>query len=164
MPYADDIARITQQEQELKLRAFDLNVAWEIGSLARTIALERGYKIAIEVRRGPATVFLTALEGTNQSSIDWLRRKANACAWFARSTYSTSLQLAHKQQTLARHALLDRDYAADGGSFPLFARDAGMVGSLTVSGLDQRADHELAVEVLCLHLQERYGDFSLPSQ
>jgi uncharacterized protein (UPF0303 family) len=156
-----DIARIAYQEIELALPRFNLEIAWQLGERARSLSVERGYRLAIEVRRGPATVFLTAMDGTTPSSVDWLRRKANTCAWFARSTYSTGLQLAQKNQTLARHALADRDYAADGGSVPLMVKDAGIVGSLTISGLDQRADHELAIEVLCLHLGRNYAEIKL---
>ena len=40
------------------------------------------------------------------------------------------------------------DYATDGGSFPLNVEGAGVVGSVTVSGLPQRDDHNLVVEAL----------------
>ena len=41
-----------------------------------------------------------------------------------------------------------RDYASHGGSFPLTLIGAGCIGAVTVSGLPQRADHELVVEAL----------------
>lgn len=36
-----------------------------------------------------------------------------------------------------------------------------MIGSLTVSGLAQRADHELAVEALCAELGHDYAKLAL---
>ncbi len=160
--YATDIAQIAQQERELQLPAFDLSIAWQLGSLAHSLAEERNYAIAIEIRRAGKTVFLVARNGTVPSQLDWLRRKANTCEWFGRSSYSTWLNLQQKQQTLSsRHALPDRDYAADGGAFPISVADTGAVGVLIISGLDQRADHELAVEVLSRHLGKNYEDLKL---
>jgi uncharacterized protein (UPF0303 family) len=50
---------------------------------------------------------------------------------------------------LERYGLAVADYAAGGGSFPLIVENAGIVGSITVSGLPQRDDHNLVVEALC---------------
>jgi uncharacterized protein (UPF0303 family) len=56
------------------------------------------------------------------------------------------------------------DYASHGGSFPLAVESAGVVGSVTVSGLPQRADHELVVEALCNLLGRDYAALRLPAE
>ena len=61
-----------------------------------------------------------------------------------------------------KFGLADADYAAHGGSFPLNVASAGIVGTVTVSGLPQRLDHELVVEVLCQHLGKDYASLALP--
>jgi uncharacterized protein (UPF0303 family) len=45
-----------------------------------------------------------------------------------------------------------RDYASHGGCFPLLLESTGCVGTITVSGLPQRDDHYLIVEVLAAQL------------
>src|SRR6266851_4222587 len=40
---------------------------------------------------------------------------------------------------------------------------AGIIGSVTVSGLSQRADHELVVEALCGEIGRDYADLALPN-
>jgi uncharacterized protein (UPF0303 family) len=53
------------------------------------------------------------------------------------------------------------DYATHGGSFPLSVAGAGIVGSVTVSGLPMRQDHELAIEALCFLLGRDYATLKL---
>ena len=48
-----------------------------------------------------------------------------------------------------------------GGSFPIRVQNAGLVAAVTVSGLPQRADHELVVEALCLELNQGYSALRL---
>lgn len=157
-----DIAAIRKQEDELQLATFSKAVAWEIGLLARTLAAEREHAIGIEIVVAGVPVFTTAFDGTSSGTMRWLRRKAATVAYFDRSSYGLWLQLESKGQTLAgRHALPDAEFAADGGGFPLRVVGAGLVGSLTISGLDQRADHEFAVEVLCRYLDREYVSLAL---
>lgn len=160
--YEADLTTIRRQEEELYLPAFSKDEAWKLGTLARALATERGHGIAVEIVAAGVPVFTTLLEGTVPGTTRWLRRKAATVALFDRSSYGIWLQLQSKGQTLAgRHALPDAEFAADGGGFPLRVKGAGFVGSLTISGLDMRADHEFAVEVLCRFLGKDYAALAL---
>ena len=162
MGLAEDMEQVARQERELVLPRLDAEVAWELGSSLRAMAVERGYGVAIDVRRFGQPLFYSALEGTTPDNVEWVRRKSNVVARLYRSSYAVGLSLALKKQTLEeKYGMFGTDYMAHGGAFPLTVENAGVVGCATVSGLPQRADHELVVEALCLALGRDYAALRL---
>jgi uncharacterized protein (UPF0303 family) len=162
MGVSEDLERIDIQERELVFPRFDEETAWELGSSLRTLATELGLAVVIDVRRFGQPLFYTALEGTTPDNVEWVRRKNNVVARFHRSSYAVGLRLKLKNETLQDQSGLPlADYATHGGAFPITVSGAGIVGSVTVSGLPQRADHELVVEALCGLLGRDYDAFKL---
>lgn len=162
MGVREDMERVALQERELVLPRMDMQVAWALGLRLREMAAERGLPVVIDVRRFGQPLFYTALEGTTPDNVDWVRRKSNLVVRFHCSSYAISLKLKDSgQMLLEKYGLPDADYAAHGGSFPLTVAGAGVVGSITVSGLPQRADHELVIEALCGWLHRDYAALQL---
>jgi uncharacterized protein (UPF0303 family) len=157
----EDIERVALQERELRLPRLDARVAWELGARLRSMAEERGLSVVIDVRRFGQPLFYTALDGTTPDNPEWVRRKGNMVARYHRSSYGMGLNLKIKGQTLEDRGHSIADFAAHGGSFPLHVEGAGIVGSVTVSGLPQRDDHELVVEALCAMLGRDYAALKL---
>jgi len=165
MGWIEDMEHIALQERELQLPHLDANLAWELGVRLRTMAKERALPVVIDVRRFGQPLFYSALEGTTPDNAEWVRRKSNVVARLHSSSYAVGLKLKQKNETLTEQQGLPlADYATHGGSFPLTVKGAGVVGSVTVSGLPQRADHELVVEALCGLLDRDYADFRLPPE
>lgn len=146
------------------LPQFDEDIAWELGVRLRELALDRRLPVTIEVRRFGQPLFYSALKGSTPDNAEWVRRKGNVVARFHRSSYAIGLSLQQTKTTLAeKYELSAADYASHGGSFPLGVTGAGVVGCVTVSGLPQRADHELVVEALCCQLGREYRQLALPN-
>jgi uncharacterized protein (UPF0303 family) len=162
MGLSEDLERIGLQERELKFESMDEQTAWEIGTRLRSMAEERGMSVVIDVRRFGQLLFYTALKGTTPDNVEWVRRKSNVVARFHRSSYGVGLFLKNKNDSIEARGLPTADYASHGGSFPITVKNAGVVGSVTVSGLPQRADHELVVEALCRMLDRNYDELKLP--
>ncbi len=167
MAIAEDIAALIRQETELRLPSFDNNTAWTLGLTLRDLALARNHAIVIDIRRfgqPHQPLFYTALSGTTPDNARWVQRKSNVVARFHRSSYHVGRYLEQNKITFAeRYGLPDADYAAHGGSFPLHITSAGIIGSVTVSGLPQREDHNLVIEALCLHLGRDHDALRLPA-
>jgi uncharacterized protein (UPF0303 family) len=162
MSLSRDLEMISKQERELVFPEFDEEMAWKLGSRLREVASTRRLPVAIEIKRFGQPLFYSALAGSTPDNVEWVRRKGNLVARFHRSSYAIGLALKEAKSTLAdTYELSSVDYAAHGGSFPLKVAGAGIIGSVTVSGLPQRADHELVVEVLCGLLGRDEREFAL---
>jgi uncharacterized protein (UPF0303 family) len=161
----EDLERIALQERELQLTRLDALTAWELGSRLRSMAADRGLAVVIDVRRFGQPLFYAAMDRTTPDNVEWVRRKSNVVARFHTSSYVVGLKEKLKKETLLEsQGLPVADYATHGGSFPLAVAGAGVVGSVTVSGLPQRADHELAVEALCAMLGRDYAELRLAKE
>jgi uncharacterized protein (UPF0303 family) len=162
MPIADDLAKIALQEEQLQFAGFDERAAWRLGSRLQGLAETRNLSIVIDVRRINQPLFYVALPGTTPDNAEWVRRKSNLVFRFHRSSYAIGLELQEKQSNLLdRYGLPVADYVSHGGCFPLRVADAGVVAAVTVSGMPQRADHELVVEALCAELDRDYESLRL---
>ena len=162
MDIALDLQSINAQEQALVFPHFDPARAWALGNRLHALATARGHAVAIDVGTFGQPLFFAALAGTTPDYVDWVRRKRNVVAHFRRSSYAVGLRAQQAGTTLdAKYGLAVAEYAPFGGAFPLTVAGAGVIGTVTVSGLPQRADHELVVEALCAELGCDYAALAL---
>ena len=162
MDLVQDIARIALQEERLQFLSFDATTAWAIGTRLREVAAGRNAVVAIDIQLHGHPLFFAAMPGTTPNNVDWIRRKRNVVQRFHRSSYAVGLELQQGQKTLADTIGVElRDYATHGGCFPINLRGTGCVGTITVSGLPQRDDHALVVEVLAEFLGQPLEELAL---
>lgn len=149
MDIQNELRRIEFQEQTLKFDRFDKVTAWDLGIRLKTLCEEQGVSATIEVRLARDTVFFYSMPGTSASNADWARRKRNTVELMELSSYRVGRSFALQGDTLeGLMGLPSRDYADHGGSFPVSVKGLGCIGAVTVSGLPQREDHSLVVQVL----------------
>ncbi len=149
MSLEDDLHIVAGQEQRLQFERFGPAEAWELGRRLKEAAESRRACLAIDVSLQVQQLFHFAMPGAAPNNADWIRRKRNTVFRFFRSSYGVGLQMLQRQTTLAAaYALPLSDYADHGGSFPIVVAGTGCIGAVSVSGLPQREDHGLVVEVL----------------
>ncbi|GIG20324.1 UPF0303 protein [Cellulomonas chitinilytica] len=143
------VARVEQEERELVFRSFTHDDAWQLGCLLVELATERSLPVTIDIRRGGQQLFHAAREGTTPDNDTWVERKVRVVQRFGASSYLMGLRARAKGTTFAaQHELSLQEYAAHGGAFPVRVEGAGVVGTVTVSGLPQADDHALVVEAV----------------
>ena len=163
MDIAKDLARIALQEQKLQFERFDAGVAWEIGSWLRNAAAAQNQSIAIDITLAGAPLFYHAMLGATPNNAEWIRRKKNVLNRFHKSTYAVGLEYQRNNSTLeARTGAPLVDFVTAGGCFPIRLRgSAAVLGSITVSGLPERHDHELVVRAIAQHIGADVAEVAL---
>jgi uncharacterized protein (UPF0303 family) len=168
MSIKEDIAAIVVQESTLTLPGFSPDTAWQIGTTLRDLAIARNTPLVIDVRRFGSPhqqLFYCALPGSTPDNQRWVARKINVVARFHKSSYHVGRLLEQAGLSFSeRYDLPIEDYAAHGGCFPINVAGAGIVGSVTVSGLPQREDHNLVVEALCMITGRDNAALRLPAE
>ena len=150
-----DLDCIARQEQALCFDHFNLETAWQLGTLLHQMAATRKLGVVIDVTLHSMPAFYAALPGSTADNANWVRRKRNLVLRFLKSSYCIGLQLQRQGTTCEqKFGLPLADYAPHGGSFPIHVRQTGVIGAVTVSGLPQRDDHALVVEALAIFLKK----------
>ena len=148
-----DLTILAQQEELLHFTEFTPDTAWQLGNRLRDALLTRQAGGTVEIELAGQLLFACTTEGAKPNQADWIRRKRNTVRHFARSSYAVGRQLELDQQTLeTHHGFALADYAAHGGGFPIFLAGPECVGTIIVSGLPQRDDHNLVVTAIAEHL------------
>ncbi|MCX4731890.1 heme-degrading domain-containing protein [Streptomyces sp. NBC_01363] len=148
-PDAPTISELIAQERRLTLPHFGYDDAYALGHLLVSMARKRHAPVAIDIRRGAQQMFHAALPGSSADNDAWIDRKRKVVERYGESSYLVGMRFRAKGTTFDDSSRLNPSvYAAHGGSFPIAVEGAGVIGSVTVSGLPQAEDHAMVVEAL----------------
>ncbi|MER6211194.1 heme-degrading domain-containing protein [Streptomyces sp. NPDC001642] len=143
------VEELEAQERRLVFQHFTYDDAWALGSLLVERARESQAPVAIDIRRGGQQLFHAALPGSVPDNDAWIDRKRKVVERFGAASYLVGTRYRAKGTTFEDSSRLDQDeYAAHGGSFPIRVEGAGVIGTVTVSGLPQLQDHRFVVSAL----------------
>ncbi len=136
-------------QRQLVLKSFSNKNAMQMGLQIVDLAQKKGLIIGVEVSRLNHKVFLFIDDGLPADKHNWIRRKANVAKHFEESSLAVKEDLAKGNMSLKdTFALDDRDYIARGGSIPIMVESAGLIATITVTGLADVDDHQLIVDAL----------------
>ncbi|MFE2885597.1 heme-degrading domain-containing protein [Streptomyces sp. NPDC059272] len=153
------VEELEAQERRLVFQRFTYDDAWALGSLLVERARESQAPVAIDIRRGGQQLFHAALPGSVPDNDAWIDRKRKVVERFGAASYLVGTRYRAKGTTFEDSSRLDPDeYAAHGGSFPIRVEGAGVIGTVTVSGLPQLQDHRFVVAALEEFLEDARRD------
>lgn len=147
------LKRLLRQEELLQFTTFSHDDALTLGIRMVEEARKLRHGVTIDICRNGQQLFHAALPGTAADNDEWIKRKNRVVNRFGHSSFYMGQYYASRNTTILESALLDpREYAAHGGAFPVIVRGVGPVGTITVSGLPQREDHEFVVRMIASYL------------
>jgi uncharacterized protein (UPF0303 family) len=137
------------QEVRLVFDRFDDDTAWALGTTLHDSASAAELPVAISVRRNGRLLFFAALPGSSADNEGWLARKCAVVDRFGHSSLRVGEQFRVDGKSFDTDSRLDpSQYAAHGGAFPILLKGTGCIGTVAVSGLPQRDDHQLVVDAI----------------
>jgi uncharacterized protein (UPF0303 family) len=138
----------------LQFVEFNETTAWQIGTLFIERAIKDDLPVTIDITRGSHQLFHASRPGTSPDNDEWIKRKVRVVYRFGHSSFYIGQSLISENTSMEKKYLLsEREFAAHGGSFPVFVKGCGLIGTITVSGLPQEQDHQLVVDVIRNYLQ-----------
>lgn len=144
----DLVTALEAEAATLTLTRFTEDDAWAVGSWLWETARERDLSISVSIRRGEHRLFHASRPGTSADNDSWIERKERVVRRYEAASYLVGRRLAADGKTLEDVGLDPLLHAAHGGCVPVVVAGAGMVATVTVSGLRQGDDHALVVEAL----------------
>jgi len=153
------IGQIEGEMAELQFPRFTKDDALALGLELVERGKEEHLPIAIDITKGEQVLFHVALEGATPDNEGWVRAKQRTAVRYEEPSLLVGLRGRAGGGRIEDNAWFDQaTYAAHGGAFPVYVRDVGAVAVVTVSGLPQKADHDLVVQALReIHRSMRLG-------
>lgn len=143
------IQTVTEQEQQLQFDSFSNQTALALGAALVKLATTRNNSVTIDITRNRQQLFHAAMPGTAIDNDAWLQRKINTVYQFGTSSLKCQLEMEQKNQSFEDATLLDHhQFAAAGGAFPVTIKGTGVIGTIAVSGLESKQDHQLIIDCL----------------
>ena len=143
---------VIRQEETLQPEHFDAADAWQLGLILRGLGLEIGADMALNISLLGAQVFRCGLGQPKPNFDRWIARKQKGTLECWKSSLRLKLEALTGGNQLEDHGFLAPDVVFCGGCFPLRIKNIGVVGAVTVSGLSDVQDHQLAVDALAKFL------------
>ncbi|WP_025822215.1 heme-binding protein [Shewanella marina] len=141
-------------EKQLVVDSFSNKLAMDIGLKIIQLAKARNLCISVAINRINHIVFLYLDDGLPADKHCWLNRKANLAMHFEESSLAVKQDLINGAMTLAGTFALDEtQFVARGGAIPIMVRGSGLIGAVTVTGLQDTDDHQLIVDALAADVE-----------
>lgn len=160
-----DITQLKIQEQKLQFHSFTEEDAWTLGQAMRKAALAKKHPFVIDIRLAGRKLFYIALPGSVPENENWVRRKINIVMAKHKSSYHIGRELAQNGKVLNEaQGFNPIDVAPHGGCFPIIIKNVGVVGTIAVSGIPQREDHNFVVEHISGFLKLDHATLKLAAE
>jgi len=151
--YDETLAKLSAEYEDLQFSRFGFDEAWAIGQDLVAVGQREKLGIAIDITVNGQVLFHAGLPGSCPDNDQWILRKTRVVQRFHKSSLYISTLLLKKGTTIEEeYGVPWSDYAASGGAVAVRVRGTGVVGTITVSGLRDYEDHNMAADAVRRYL------------
>jgi len=152
--YKKLLKELEEQERTLQFTKFTNDMALELGLEIIGKAKKEGKAITVDITRNGHQLFHYSCEGTCMDYDQWIIKKNNFVNRCNKSSFHIGTILRQRGTTVEEEYLVSSlDYSPNGGAFPITIKNVGVVGTITISGLPQEQDHQMAVDCIKGYLE-----------
>ncbi|PLR66192.1 heme-degrading domain-containing protein [Bacillus sp. UMB0893] len=149
------LEEVKKQEEKLIFKSFSNEDALHMGLFIIESAKKINKSVAVNIVKNGQTVFHHGMDGTSPDQDEWIKKKSNVVLRHHHSSYYMMLYNKLKNRSYFEfYSASPFEYAVHGGAFPIIIEGSGVIGVITVSGLTQEEDHDLAVKALTVILNK----------
>lgn len=148
---------LEMQEEVLQFSHFTNDDGWELGNMLVQEAKKLGISVAVQIRKNnDMDIFRHAMTGMTDYNMKRLEYKHNTVKTLEKSSLYMYMLLDKAQDGAGSLQLPSQEYGFYGGAFPIRIEEAGVIGSVAVSGIGHVADHDFLIKVISkyLHIDE----------
>lgn len=139
---------VTRQEDILQPAHFDAHDAWQVGLILRELGLQTGASLGLHISLLGAQVFHCGVGQPKPNFDRWIARKEKGTLECWKSSMRLKLEALTGGDLPQDHGFSNAEVGFVGGCFPIRLKTLGVVGAITVSGMRDTVDHQLAVDAL----------------
>ncbi|MFA5468083.1 MAG: heme-degrading domain-containing protein [Sphaerochaetaceae bacterium] len=150
------LKELLHHEQVLQFNRFDSEIAWRLGSWIVNKVRTESLPVAFDITLSGRCLFHYSSNDASLDNEGWIERKKRTVERFKHSSYYMGRLLAEKGRSALEEFYVEETvFCFHGGAFPIILKGTGPVGIITVSGLTEREDHNLAVAGLAWALRKK---------
>ena len=150
------LEELIAEQGSLQFERFDFDDAYAIGLDLVAMARKEKRAVTIDIAVNGQQLFHAALPGTSPDNDQWVVRKNRVVGRFFNSSFYIAKLLEAKGKSMEEaFGLPSSDFAPFGGAVPVMVKGAGVIGTITVSGLPDQEDHKMATEAIRRHLERQ---------
>lgn len=148
------IDELKQESERLHFKRFLAEDAWELGKRMVQKASEKNVALAMMIQINQKKMFYYAFDQTDLNHERAVIRKTNVAEAFRCSSLKIFYELQISKMSIKDRGRDPMDYLALGGAVPIYVEQAGVIGTVCVSGMSHFEDHQFTVECMKEYLAE----------
>lgn len=145
---------IVEQEETLVFEKISKEALIDIGNdiVNRISSMKKGAYVMVNINNNE--IFSYSMPSASPDSRQWALRKGYVVNRMWKSSFRVKLQMLLTGRNFEDRGIDKREYALEGGAFPVKVSQDITIGYIAVSGMASEEDHQVIADAIASHLNK----------